>query len=166
MLPMSDRGAVFAVDASPDGAYGSIVVAGAVGDVVAVEVVEAATGTAWLTHAAIERAERWRAPVVVDAAGPLAWIVPALERAEVEVIRAGPRDVLAAASLLVHLVNANRLSHARDWRLDKGVNSADRRRVGDRWSFNRQAEGADVLVAASLAAWAVETALADLPAIY
>ena len=166
MVPMSGADAVFAVDASPDGEYGAIVVAGPVGDLVAVEVVEAAGGTAWLTNAVIERVTKWSAPVVVDAAGPLAWMLPALERANVEVISAGPRDVLAASSLFVHVVSANRLSHTRDWRLDKGVRAASRRRIGDRWCFNRQADGADVLVAASLAAWAVETNQSQMPMIY
>ncbi len=70
--------------------------------------------------------------------------------------QASSTDVVHAAASFVELVATGRLGHARDPRLTRAVESAQPQRSGDRWRFNRSAMGADLLVAASFAAWGAE----------
>ena len=54
-------------------------------------------------------------------------------------------------------VTLGRIGHGHDFRLADAVASVGRRKVGDRWAFNRRGADISPLVAASLAAWTVQT---------
>jgi hypothetical protein len=148
---------VFGVDSTPTGSAAALVAVGTSTRGHAVEIVEARSGIDWLTSATVDRAKRWGAPVVLDSAGPTAWLAPALEQADVQVVRIKAGDVFAAASRFAVLVDEGRVAHARDARFEAAVSQAVRRRSGDRWGFDRYAADVSVLVASALAIWAIET---------
>jgi hypothetical protein len=148
---------VFGVDITPSGSAAALVAVGQGPRGYSVEIVDAAGGVEWLTGATVERAKRWNAPVVLDAAGPAAWLAPALEQAGVEVVKIRAGDVLAAASRFAVLVDEAKIAHMPDTRWDAAIAAATRRRSGDRWGFNRHAGDVSVLVAVALAVWALES---------
>lgn len=161
------RGAfVFGVDVTPSGSSGSIVAVGPHEDGHAVELVDAHGGVDWLASKVIERAKRWGAPVVIDGAGPAAWLVPALEAAEVEVVKVKAGDVLASASRFAVLVDEGQIVHQDDARLDAAIRGAKRRRSGDRWGFDRHDSDVSALVAAALGVWAIETTAVLQPQVW
>jgi hypothetical protein len=150
----------------------SIVAAGPVdsddGELVAVEVIDCRPGTEWVAGRVAELAVEHHAPVIVDAYGPLSSIIPTLERVAgviVRPVRVG--DVVNAAAGFCDAVASGRLAHLDDPRLDDAVVSVGRRKVGDRWAFNRSSSiDISPLVAASLAVWAVQTGALMVPAIH
>jgi hypothetical protein len=148
---------VFGVDVTPSGSAASLVAVATADRGHALELVRTAGGVDWLTAATVDIAKRWNAPVVLDGTGPAAWLAPALEQAEVEVIRIKAGDVYAAASRFAVLVDEGRIAHQHDPRLSAAVAAATRRRSGDRWGFDRHAADVSALVAAALAVWAIET---------
>ena len=148
---------VFGVDCTPSGDAASIVAVGThrVGHVI--ELVDARGGIDWLTASVIEKAQRWNTPVVLDGAGPCAWLVPSLEAAEVEVVKVKQGDVLTAAARFSTLVDEKAIAHQDDARFEAAIAAATRRRSGDRWGFDRQQGDVSALVAAALGVWAIET---------
>jgi len=169
---------VFGVDATPTGDAATIVAAGravdpatgapiGAGDVIGVEVIDARPGVDWIVGRLTELAGTWSSPIIVDALGPLAWLLPVLKHAPVRIVGAQTADVLGAAATFSTLVTADRVAHDVDPRLDVAIDAARRRRSGDRWGFDRHV-GVDQspLVAASLALWAFETRRPRMPAIH
>jgi hypothetical protein len=112
---------------------------------------------AWVT----ERAGK-RIPVVVDAIGPAASLIPALAVAKARVVVATGRDVVRGCAALVDDVNAGRLSHAGQRALDAAVVGARKRPVGDAgsWAWDRRDGSVFVapLVATTLARFGAVTA--------
>jgi hypothetical protein len=159
--------AAFAVDAMPNGDAAAVVVASGGGDVeLQLEVVDHQLGVGWVPARVIELYERWQVPVVVDALGPLAWLIPALVRAGVELVEARTADVLDAAAAFRVAVAAGRVAHPPDPRLSAAVQAARGRRVGARMGINRDVPSdVSVLVAATLACWWADQA-AQMPAIW
>ena len=159
---------VVAVDATPEGTSASVVAAGLVDGVVAVEVVEHRAGTDWLAPYLCALLTRWPGPVVVDGFGPAAATIPYLrDLPGVELVIVGARQVVEAALVFADLVTVGRVGHVDDYRFTDAVAGVTRRKVGDRWAFDRRG-GTDIspIVAASLAAWSVETRPAVVPAIH
>jgi hypothetical protein len=153
----SDVAVSLGVEATVDHGAVSVVAAGAVGDeVVAIEVVAAEPGIDWVVGFLADVTRRHRATVVVDAYGPMASLIPMLERARVALRQAKVRDVVDAAAGFVDLVAAGRLAHARDARLDDAVVGVGRRKVGQRWTFSADGDrDITALQAAALAVWGV-----------
>ena len=157
---------VFGVDVTPTGSAASIVAVAQSDRGHAIELVEAHGGIEWLTASIIEKARRWNAPVVLDGAGPAAWLVPALATAEIDVIKLRAGDVLAAASQFTVLVEEGKIAHLDDTRLDAAIAAATRRRSGERWGFDRNRGDVTALVAAALGVWAIETTQVPQPQIW
>ena len=116
----------------------------------------------------IELAQEHGATIVVDSYGPLSAIVPTLEQANrVRVRSVAVGRVVDAAAGLVDLVNSGGIAHMPDPRLDDAVAGVTKRKIGDRWAFNRRGDvDVSVLVAASLAVWGVTTVRTPTPAIH
>lgn len=148
-------GVVLAVEFTVERDRGTLVAAGPVGDRVALEVIETGDPERIVARA-IEVAERWSAPVVVDRGGPAGNAIAALERVGVEVRTISLPDLVKACGDLHDAVVSASIAHRGDYRLADAVASATRRRVGDAWAWARRG-GADIspLVAATLARWGV-----------
>ncbi|WP_162941997.1 hypothetical protein [Desertimonas flava] len=151
---------MYAIDADPNGDHAVIAAAGeAAGrpDLVAVEVFFNEPGVAWIVDTIATYANRDSAPVVVDALGPLAWTIAALERAGVTVIEARTADIHTAAGELAAAITDGRIAHQDDEQLAEAITAARPRFSRDRWGIDRHADGGDhaALIAVSLAHWAV-----------
>lgn len=163
---VADGPVVVAVDAPPERSGASVVAANESYDGrTAIELLEQRPGTDWVVPFLVELAASHEVLVVIDAFGPLSSIIPALERAGVAIQEFRVGDVVNAAAHLSELVETGALAHQRDPRfLPATVN---RRRVGERWAFQRNGD-ADIspFVAASLATWAVAEGLLVPPTIH
>jgi hypothetical protein len=91
------------------------------------------------------------AKIVVDKNGPLAPVGDDMVRAHLNVVWVDSLGVRKACSRFYDDVADQKMSFRRDERADRAVASAARRSVADLWQWNRDAPGADILTAASLA---------------
>ena len=89
-----------------------------------------------------------------------------LERAGVEVVGVGVREVVEAAQLFVDAVAARTLGHVDDFRLNDAVTSATERKIGDRFGIARAGADVSPLTAAALAHSCVETRPVLVPRIF
>lgn len=163
-----ERRLTFSLDMTPDRDRGALVVAGEVGDRVALEIIEHTSDIERLVSVTIEKALRNRCLVVMDRANPASSSVPALERAGVEVRLISGPDFQRACGGFYDDARFLRLAHRGDYRLADAVLGATKRPVGDGWVWKRRGP-TDIspLVAATLARWGVVAAPATLvPAIY
>ena len=125
--------------------------------------IESTSDLELLVARTIEVATAHGAILVIDRGSPAASVIPALEKAHVEVRLISLNDFAhACGEFHDAAVHAN-LSHRGDYRLTDAVAGASKRRVGDAWCWRRRG-GADItpLVAATLARWGVVSA-AELP---
>lgn len=83
-------------------------------------------------------------PVVVDARGPAAALVPHLRAAGVRVETLDTAQVLDAHANLFQLVQDVKFQHGRYPELDAAVAGATTRNVGDRWAWARRKSAADI----------------------
>jgi hypothetical protein len=146
---------VFGFDVALDRSQSSIVVAGVVGDRVAVELVAQRPGVEWLVPALGELVERW-APlaVVANKSGPARSIVEELADAGVAIEGYGAGEYVAACQVFFDLVIEGRLAHRGQGELDDAARVVGRRKLGESWAFGRAVSAADIsaLVAACVAA--------------
>ena len=156
-----------ALDISPDRQRASLVAAGAQGTYLPLEVIDGREGLDWVLERTVEVSERACASVVIDAGGPAASLIPALEARRVDVIPIATREVTNAAAMFYDAVLAKRVCHMNDYRLNDAVTGASKRAIGDRWAFDRRGH-VDIspLVAASFAVWAIETGQLQRATIY
>ena len=162
---------VLAYDGPVDGGSASIVIAwrDAAGRTVA-EIADRREGTAWVVPRLVELAGRWGARwVVADSRSPLAHLADEVRKvdglAEVFHETTTAEYTRACAAFLAALrESALRLVSATP--LDEAMRAAVKRSVGDGWAWGRRGSAADIapLVAATLAAWAVDNAPSPLPA--
>lgn len=153
----------FGVDVSRDGSHASIGVAGAgKNDRAHVEVIEHRRGTTWLLEICKALDAAWpRSKFVIDSGGPAGWLIPQLEAAGADVVKAGARDVGQAAGAFLDAVNRRALVHLGQTDLDEAVGAARQRPLGDSWTWGRKTStSSDIspLVAVTLALWAHSTA--------
>jgi hypothetical protein len=155
---------VVAVEVDPERVGATVVAAGVVDDVVAVQVLEQRPGLEWVVDYV---AACGAAVCVVDNYGPASTLIPALSL-RVTVHKAASHDVADAAAGLVDAVTARRVGHSGDQRFQDAVTGLSRRQRGDRWVFDRSRGDISAIVAASLAVWFVDTQSASLeaPSIY
>jgi Phage Terminase len=155
------------IDITPERDSGSIVVAGDVDGRVALEVIETSADVVRLVQTALDVAQRWSAPVIIDRGSPAANAVPLFERAGVTVRQLALPDYVRACGDFHDAVVHGTVTHRGDYRLTDAVAAATKRRVGDAWVWQRRA-GADItpLTAATLARWGIIGGLASMPRVW
>lgn len=152
----------FAVDTTPERSHTAIGAASRRADGrLHVEVVEHRRGTGWVVPRLLELSGRWSpCAVAVDPGGPAGSLIPDLEAAGIEVLKAGSRDVAQACGGFIDAVRPAEgeppLRHLDDPALNAAIKGARRRDLGDGASaWSRRAAVVDIspLVAVTLAAW-------------
>jgi hypothetical protein len=152
-----------AFDCSPDASSATIVAAWRDDDGLArVEVVEARPGTAWVAREAYRIGRKHRVVVAFDPVGQNLDVgeLLARQRPLVKTHALTFRDMQGAAARFVADINGGKLRHAQQPDLDRAVEGASWRQVGDAGRlFGRRASTADVtpLVAATAALWTFDT---------
>lgn len=155
-------GPVFGVDIPPDRSAGSIAVCSRDepgSDSFTGELADRRRGTEWIVARVIELADRYSAPVVLDAAGPAFSLVSDLEAAGVKVHTTNTREFTAACARLFDGIRNDAFHHTSQAALDAAVLGASDRRVGDAWAWSRTSSTVDIspLVAVTLALWGAST---------
>jgi hypothetical protein len=122
---------------------------------VAVEVIEHRNGVEWLPERLRELTQKHRAPVAVNTAGPLAYLLPELERIGARVHPISAKEYADAAGRLRTLITSRGIAHPADPRLDRAVDGTELRPSGDRAVWKKKDSTVDEtpLVATSLAVW-------------
>jgi hypothetical protein len=148
-----------AVAVSYDLTHAAIVAAASDGPVMHVMPLHHGPGTGWVAARAAELQRLHAVDVVVDAGGPAADLIGALEQAGVRVRKTNTQQVLDACAQIYKRVQEASLRHGSYPELDAAAGAAVKRSVSDRWAWGRKQSTADIstLEAATLAAW-----LADL----
>lgn len=123
-----------------------------------VEVVEYRRGIAWVVDRVAALVKKHDGLVVLDDKSPAASLVPELERAKVDVVTMGTKEVVTATANFFDAVNANSLRIYETEELANAAATAARRSVGDAWCWSRSASVNDAtpLVAATLALWGLQ----------
>lgn len=153
----------FAVDVSPDRSRASIGVAGWLddGERFSVQVVDNRNGTGWVVQRLVELTSRHPAvSVVVDAGGPAASLIPALQKARIRRLNlVQARDVAKATGAFYDAVVQQTLAHPDQPVLNEAVAVARKRPLGDAWAWHRKDPVYDItpLVAVTLAAYGLVT---------
>jgi hypothetical protein len=137
---------VYAIDALQDRSSSAVCKADRDGNV---RLVAQRPGVGWLVEAFTESMPD--AKIVVDKNGPLAPVGDDMVRANLNVVWVDSLAVRKACSRFYDDVADQKMNVRRDERFDRAVASAARRSVADLWQWNRDAPGADILTAASLA---------------
>ena len=141
----------FAVDVALDRSSASIAVADKDGNI---ELIENREGVSWVQGRALELHRRWKGAIVVDGYGPSGSLVDPLKQIGVPVVTYKTSDVTAACALFYDAVLDRQLRAKSDDRLDKAINAAMRRNVGQTWLFQRNTADADITpLYASVFAW-------------
>lgn len=157
-----------ALDMTPERDRGCLVAAGDVDGRIPLEVIEHTSDVERLTRRTIEVAAAHRAIVVLDRGNPASSLVPALEKAKVDVRLISGPDFARACGDFFDAARLRTLSHRGDYRLADAVLAATKRTMGESWVWRRRGPS-DIspLVAATLARWGiVTTAPKPLPAIH
>jgi hypothetical protein len=170
LVPTSKpRGRLFlAVDSGPGSGSGrtaSIAVAGT-SDVAEgrthVEVIDHAPGLSWVAErvANITQKHRDIEGVYIDPTGPIASIVPDIERSTyAHVYRVNAQEMAAACQRFHEDALNARVAHIGQDALDSAVEGAAKRDLADSWAWTRRRSSSDVspLVAVTLAYWGAVT---------
>ncbi len=158
---------VLGLDVRFDRMGASLVSCGPVDAYLPLEVVDCRSGLDWVLERTIEVARRWSAPVVVDGTGPAANLILSLEANGCTVVKLDRNTVCNAAASFYDNVFAKRVVHLNDYKLNDAIMGASRRAVGDRWAFDRRGQwDISPLIAASFAAWVVDSESSGRPTIY
>lgn len=149
-----DGPVAFAVDVNPERSYAAIGVSGRRTDGKKhLEVVEHKAGTRWVSGRMLELIGKWQpCAVVIDGTGPAASLIPELEDAGVELVKATTGDMAQACGALFDAALSDDLRHLGQSMLDNAMRAAKKRDRVDSWTWARQS-GADIspLVAVTLA---------------
>lgn len=162
---------VFSLDVNPERSAGAIVAASSgVAEVVPRIPGDGfgAVGTAWLVPRAIQLSEKWDRPTwVVDATGPAASLIPAMEAAGLRVHSATSHEMVTACGQFFDGIMDGKIHLRQHAKLDEAAAGAAKRVIGDAWAWTRKNASADIspLVAATLALWGAET-LPDPTSVY
>jgi hypothetical protein len=135
----------------------SVVGAGPAGSRTFVQPLVSGSGTDWVVEHCKTLQRRHKVPLVVDPKGPAADLVPDLVAAGVRVQQPKPAEVLDAFDRMFKLVTDRDLVHCTVPELDRAVNGAVKRAIGDRFTWGRRTSKSDIspLEAATLAVWRV-----------
>jgi len=150
-----------AFDVSPDRAWASIGAAGARPDGLAhIEVIENRRGTGWVVARLVELRNNHRPLAIIgDGASPASALIPALEEAGVEVLKASARDQADACGVIFDYAKDAKLRHLGTKELRDALKGAAKRPLGDAWAWSRKNSTVDIspLVACTLALWGFST---------
>lgn len=140
---------VFAVDVLPDRSSGAI----AVSDGRTVELIDHRPGVGWIVERLRSLFDTWNGRIVLDGGGPVASLVEEIEREGLVLEKLSTPDVCACCARTYDAISDHKVMFRQDGVLDKAVEGAARRPLGDRFIWSRQASLADVtpFFAASLA---------------
>ena len=105
---------------------------------------ESGPGQSWALGSLKALYDLNQVPVVVDARGPAAAMVPHLRAAGVLVETLDTAQVLDAHANMFQLVQDGKFSHAKYPELEAAVAGATTRPVGDRWAWGRRKSAADI----------------------
>lgn len=148
-LPMSS----FALASTFDLDRSALVGAATDGDRVHVKPLQSGPGTDWIAARALDVQRMHDVDLVIDPKGPAASLIPDLERAGVRLRVVDSKQVYDSCSGIVEAVRDKRLGQGGYPELDREVEVAKKRPVGDRWAWDRKA-GIPNLEASTLALWA------------
>jgi hypothetical protein len=150
----------WAVDTTPDFSYASIARASTSPQGVTVDLVEHRRGTKWVAAALAKL--RDDEPVALDLGSPASALAESLDAAGIEHVNPSAREVAQACSSLLSGLVSHTVWHVPAPKLDKAVEGAARRPLGEAWAWSRKTSAVDIspLVAATLALWASSTAVA------
>ena len=152
-VPQPDRVPAIGLGGSPDGLYGAIGSAAVLGDGrLAVAPVDRRRGQKWLVAEAARIQTEHECAVVVARKGPLAYLIPDLVEAGVDVTEADAADWVDACEGLWRRAEDGELVHTGDKDLTESALSASWRPVGDRRAFGRKSGDISLLEAVTLAA--------------
>lgn len=124
--------------------------------VIHVEVVEHRRGVDWVVERCAELKVHRPLDWVVDPAGPVLALLPALAEAGIDPTRMTTRDLGQACEQMVSAIGGRRVAHVDDPLLNAAVEGADRRDIGDGlWAWSRRKSTVDIspIVAATGASW-------------
>jgi hypothetical protein len=152
---------VFAFDVPPDRSTVSIAVAGWREQGHAhVEVLPKRPGTGWLPARMAELVEKHKpAAVICDASGPVATLLPEVEKLGVQVTPLNGREHAQACGLIFDMVEQKTLTHLDDPDLAAAIQGSEKRPLGDAWAWSRKNSAGEIspLVAVTLALWGIQT---------
>lgn len=151
---------VLAVDVDPAQSRASVAFGGLRADgVVHVELDERKNGTGWVVdHIASRCARNNIAAVVIDAKSPAAALVDELRRKKVyRIVLTDGDDMAIACGKFFDGIGQGAIAHTDQPQVNASLASARKRKLGDRWAWNRSSADADItpIVAITLAAWGV-----------
>lgn len=151
----------FTYDITPDRSAAAIGVAGRREDGRRhIEVVEHKRGTGWVAARLAELvAAHTCGPVVCDASGPAASLLPELAQLGVSVETVSAKEHAQACGMLFDAVEQDTVRHLGTPELAAALRGASQRLLGDAWAWSRKSSSVDIspLVAVTLALWACET---------
>lgn len=107
-------------------------------------------------HAAKRLTSKYRTPLTVDPMAPGVTHIDALNRARVPITIASSADVVTASLSLFDRVHDRTAAHLDQPQLTTGAAGATKRKLGNRWAFDRYAPGGAVIMAAALASHAAD----------
>ena len=141
---------VFAVDINPDRTDAAIAVADQDGRG---ELVDYRPGVGWVADRLVELAQKWKAPVRLDAYSPAGSIADELTSRRINVERYSTREVSYACGTFFDGLMERKIQVRRHQALDNAAAGARRRTTGDSWVWARNSGDTDVapLVALTLA---------------
>lgn len=157
----------FAIDVTPDRARGTISSAAMRTDgSYHIEVVKRGKGTDWIApRAAALQASHHPHGFLCDSVGPVASLVPELQRAGVKIETLNSTDHGQACGFLIDVVNRSTLRHLAQPELRSAIKGAATRPLGDAWAWSRKNSHVDIspLVSCTLALWGFGRAAGDAP---
>lgn len=150
---------VFAFSVSPDRSMSAISVAGWRADGLAHgETIRHDHDTDWVVEEAHRLLSRHPKSVLVfDAYGPGASLLPEINRRRVPHEVLTTQDVARSMGLVLDRIKAGTLRHRDQVPLNVALAGADKRRIGDKWTWAWGDTDVTPLVSMTLALWALET---------
>lgn len=155
----------FSIDVTPDRSRTSICVGGVRADgLTHIEVVDHLQGTGWVVEKIADRIEdlvgvHKPLAVILDASGPGASLLPALEERKIELTIINAKEHSQACGMFYDAIMEDRLRHLGTGELAEAVRGAVKRDLGDAWAWSRRNSGVDIspLVGCTFAFWGIET---------
>jgi hypothetical protein len=157
-FPQIQGPVAIAAHATPDQSFGAIAIAGRRADgVLQVEVAEHRPRIGWMAKRLLELNEAHEpCALVINDKGPAGPLIAPLEAEGVEVVKPSYPEAARACGQLYELATDSRtLRHLADPALAVALSGAQRRPVGDAWTWTGTSLAVDIspLVAVTLAAW-------------
>jgi phage terminase large subunit-like protein len=122
---------------------------------IGVEVIDHRNGVDWLRARLTELSRTHRAPIAIQANGPLGYLLDELQAAGVRTLPVMGTDYANAAARLRTMIVGGGVAHRDDPRLNRAVDTVDTQVSGDRAVWRRRDVTVDIspLIAASLSIW-------------